>query len=88
MTTPASEAGTWGVAVFTIARAVACGGCTDSSGVPKAADTTAAVPLTGSRVLPGSGVPTVRPSARRSSDDLRHLGRAGPVGGGVLGRVR
>ncbi len=68
MTTPESAAGTWGVAVFTIARAACCGACTDSSGVPKAADTTAAVPRTGSRLLPGSGVPTVSPSAPRSAD--------------------
>ena len=38
---------------------------TDSSGVPKTADTVWAVPLTGSRSLPGVGVPTVRPWARR-----------------------
>ena len=78
MTTPESEAGTWGVAVLTIARACCCGGCTDSNGVPKAADTTAAVPRTGSRLLPGSGVPTVSPSARRSSDTCATSVALGP----------
>ena len=33
-----------------------------SSGVPKAAETVWAVPLTGSRLLPNVGVPTVRPN--------------------------
>ena len=66
VTAPLSEAGTCGEAVFTIARAESPGACTDTSGVPSAAETTEAVPRTGSSVLPGSGVPTVNPSLRRA----------------------
>ena len=38
------------------------------SGVPSAAETTAAVPLTGNNVLPGAGVPTVSPSPRSAEE--------------------
>ena len=79
VTTPSREAGTCGDAVLTMARADWPGACTDSSGVPSAAETTDAVPLTGNSVLPGSGVPTVSPSLRRADGDLGHLGRARPV---------
>ena len=58
VTMPAREAATCGVAVFTIDLA-RCGTCTDSSGVEKAAETADAGPLTGSRLLPGAGTPTV-----------------------------
>ena len=85
VTDPARAAGICGDAVFT-REGDSSGACTDSSGVEKAADTTAAVPLTGSRVLPGSGVPTVRPSARSADETCGDLGRAGAVLGGELGR--
>ena len=68
VTTPEREAGTWSGAVFTIARASFCGDWTDSRDVPKAAETVVAVPRTGKKSLPESGVPTVSPSARRPSD--------------------
>ncbi len=55
--------------------------------MPKAADTTAVVPLTGSRSLPVSAVPTVSPSAAQILAHLGDLGRAGPELGRVLGRA-
>ena len=66
VTEPARDAGICGDAVLTIALAASPGACTDSRGVPSAAETTETVPLTGSRVLPGPGEPTVNPSPRRA----------------------
>ncbi len=60
----ASAAGISGAAVFTL-EVMPPGRRTASRGVPKTVDTVRAVPLTGSRSLPGVGVPTVRPCARR-----------------------
>ena len=60
----ASTAGTSGADVFTL-EVMPPGRRTASRGVPKTVDTVRAVPLTGSRSLPGAGVPTVRPWARR-----------------------
>ena len=77
VTEPAREAGICGAAVLTITRP-RFGGWTDASGVPNAADTTAAVPLTGSRMLPGSGVPTVSPSARSAEDTCATSVAVGP----------
>jgi hypothetical protein len=61
VTCPASEDGIVGAVVFTIASACP-GGRTVSKAVPRAAETCAAVPLTGRSELPGLGVPTLRPS--------------------------
>ena len=60
----ANTAGICGPAVLTM-EATLPGRRTDSSGVRKAAETVPALPLTGSRVLPGVGTPTCSPSARR-----------------------
>ena len=87
MTAPAREAGTCGAAVLTSARA-SLGACTDSSGVPNAADTTAAVPLTGSKMLPGSGVPTVSPSARSVEDTCATSVALGPNAAAYCAGVR
>ncbi len=77
MTRPARSAGTCGVAVLTSARG-AFGVCTASIGVPNAADTVAAVPWTGRRVLPGSGAPTVSPSLRNVEDTCATSAALGP----------
>ena len=61
VTAPPTSAGICGAAVPTTALA-RVGACTVSSGVPNADETTAAGPLTGSRVLPAAGAPTVSPS--------------------------
>ena len=81
VTTPVSEAGTCGDAVLTMARADSPGACTDSSGVPSAAETTEAVPLTGNNVLPGPGVPTVSPWPRSTEDTCATSAGAGPYCG-------
>ena len=78
VTTPSREAGICGDAVFTIDRADSPGGCTDTSGVPSADETTDAVPLTGNNVLPASGVPTVSPSARKAEDACATSAGLGP----------
>ncbi len=65
VTVPESDAGICGAAVLTRARAWV-GDCTVSMGVLKAAVTCATDPLTGSRADPGWGVPTVKPSPRRT----------------------
>ena len=82
------EAGICGDAVFTMARADSSGARTDSSGVPSAADTTAAVPRTGSSVLPGSGVPTVRPSPRSADDTWATSAGLGPYSAANCADVR
>ena len=87
VTAPAREAGTCGDAVFTIAGAW-CGAWTDSSGVPNAADTPAAVPRTGSKMLPGSGVPTVSPSARSAEDTRATSASVGPNAAAYWAGVR
>src|SRR6202046_3146122 len=48
VTTPSREEGICGDAVLTMARAASPGACTDSRGVPSAAETTRAGPVTGS----------------------------------------
>ena len=78
VTAPFKEAGTCGAAVLTTTRADCPGARTDSSGVPSAAETTDAVPLTGSNVLPGSGAPTVSPSLRRAADTWATSAGVGP----------
>ena len=78
VTTPFREAGTCGDAVLTMTRADSPGACTDSSGVPSAAETTDAVPLTGNSVLPDSGVPTVSPSLRSAEDTCATSAGVGP----------
>ena len=78
VTTPAREAGICGGAVLTMARAASPGACTDSKGVPSAAETTDAVPLTGSNVLPGSGAPTVNPSLRKAEETWATSAELGP----------
>ena len=78
VTAPLKEAGTCGGAVLTMARADSPGACTDSSGVPSAAETTDAVPLTGNSVLPGAGVPTVSPSPRSAEDTWATSAGVGP----------
>ncbi len=78
VTTPAREAGICGDAVFTTARADSPGAWTVSSGVPSAAATTEAVPLTGNKLLPGSGVPTVSPTLRRTEDASSTASGLGP----------
>ncbi len=87
MTAPAREAGTCGAAVFTIDLA-RCGTCTDSSGVAKAAETADAVPLTGSRVLPGAGAPTVSPSPRRTEETCATSAVLGPKAAANCAEVR
>ncbi len=77
VTDPARAAGICGDAVLTSAFAW-FGAWTDSSGVPNAAETTAAVPLTGSKMLPGSGVPTVSPSLRSTEDTCATSAALGP----------
>ncbi len=88
VTAPLREVGTWGGAVFTMARADSSGAWTDSSGVPSAAETTDAVPRTGSRVLPGSGVPTISPSLRRTEDTCATSASLGPNSAANCGDVR
>ncbi len=88
VTTPLSEAGTWGDAVFTMDRAESPGAWTDTSGVPRAAATTDAVPRTGNSVLPGSGVPTVNPSLRRVSDTWATSAGLGPYSAAYCAGVR
>ena len=78
VTAPPSAAGICGEAVLTMAWSVSPGACTDTKGVPSAADTTEAVPRTGSNVLPGSGVPTVRPSLRSVADTCATSDGSGP----------
>ena len=87
VTTPARDAGTCGDAVFTSAFAW-FGARTDSSGVPNAAETTAAVPLTGSNVLPGPGVPTASPWARRTEDTCATSAGLGPNSAAYWAAVR
>src|SRR5580693_4895592 len=77
VTSPANDEGTCGDVVLTTAREPPAG-CTCSRGVPKAVDTTAVVPLTGSKTLPSSGVPTVRPSLRNADDTCTTVDDAGP----------
>ncbi len=79
--------GDLGDAVLTSARGP-LGSCTDSSGVAKAADTTAAVPLTGSRLLPAPGVPTVSPSARSAEDTWSTSAALGPNSAAYSAEVR
>ena len=67
VTVPSRAAGIWGDAVLTNARAWS-GACTASSGVENAEETAAAVPVTGNRMLPAAGVPTLRPSACSAED--------------------
>ena len=67
VTSPDTEEGTEGDDVLTTAWAWS-GACTCSSGVAKAAETAAAVPPTGRRMLPCCGVPTARPSLRSADD--------------------
>ena len=74
-------------AVFTSAGE-APAGLTCSRGVPKAADTVDAVPLTGSKMLPGSGVPTVRPSLRSVADTCAITDRVGPYTAANCDEVR
>ena len=88
VTTPSREAGTCGEAVLTIARPDWPGACTDSSGVPSAAETTDAVPLTGKSELPGSGVPTVSPSLRRAEDTWATSAVVGPYCAAYCAAVR
>ena len=88
VTTPFREAGTCGDAVLTMARADCPGACTDSSGVPSAAETTDAVPLTGNSVLPDSGVPTVSPSLRSAEDTWATSAGVGPYCAAYCAAVR
>ena len=64
--------------MLTIVRATSPGARTDSRGVPSAAETTDAVPLTGKRVLPGSGEPTVNPSVRSAEETWATSAGLGP----------
>ena len=74
----ANTAGICGAAVLTM-EAMWPGRRTDSSGVSKAAETVPALPLTGSRVLPGAGTPTCQPLGAQGGGHLLHLGRrSGP----------
>ena len=88
MITPASDEGTCGDAVLTIAGADSPGACTDSNGVPSADETTAAVPLTGNNVLPGSGVPTVSPSPRSAAETCATSAAVGPYCAAYCAAVR
>ncbi len=88
VTTPSREAGICGDAVFTIARADSSGAWTVSSGVPSAPETTDAVPLTGNRVLPGSGAPTVNPSLRSAEDTWATSAGLGPYSAANCADVR
>ena len=76
VTAPPREAGTWGDAVFTMARADSPGARTDSSGVPSAADTAAAVPLHRQQRAARIGRPDGQPLAPQRGGHLGHLGRA------------
>src|ERR1700691_2775497 len=87
-TNPLKEAGTCGAAVLTMARADCPGARTDSSGVPSAAETTDAVPLTGNNELPGSGVPTVSPSLCRAEDTWATSAGVGPYCAAYCAAVR
>ena len=87
VTSPVSDEGTCGDAVLTTARDPP-EGCTCSRGVPKADDTTAAVPLTGSKMLPASGVPTVRPSLLSADDTCATVDGAGPYAAANCAGVR
>ncbi len=77
VTSPATDDGTAGADVLTSVRGPS-GACTCSRGVANAADTTAAVPCTGSRMLPGAGVPTVSPSLRSADDTWATSAALGP----------
>ena len=87
VTVPESDAGICGAAVLTSARAW-FGDCTVSIGVPKAAVTWATDPLTGSRFEPAWGVPTVRPSPRRTDVACATSSALGPNSAAYCAAVR
>ena len=87
MTAPANDAGIWGGAVLTRTRAW-FGAWTVSSCVPNADETTPACPLTGSRVLPAAGAPTVSPSPRSTEDTCATSAGLGPNSAAYWAAVR
>ena len=87
VTAPLSDAGICGAAVLTTTRARS-GAWTASSGVPNADETTAAGPLTGSRVLPAAGAPTVSPSPRSTADTCATSAAPGPNSAAYWAAVR
>ena len=87
VTSPDRLEGTEGADVFTRAGS-SPGACTDSTEVPKAASTAATEPLTGSRTLPASGWPTLRPSPRSTEETWATSAADGPNSAAYWAGVR